>query len=125
MVGDYPLAVWRKAGEDWRVVSWGSPAADRWLQETRLKDQRFKSSRQAAEAIGDALHFHPQLEVLPKARCRKNQVGWSLSGDLKAVRRGSRWHLIDQNNRIIGVTRTLNGAARKAQWLIGKKQLRV
>lgn len=124
MVGDYRLAIWKKAGEEWKVIGWGSQEAHHWLSRTGLKEQRFPTSRQAAQAVAAALDLHPELQPMGKAECRKTSQGWKLQGGVIAKHREGRWSIIDANNHLLGVEPTLHAAARKAEWLCQLKEIR-
>lgn len=119
MVGEYPLLIWRNREEGWQVVSGGSRSAGAWLKETGLKEQRFRTRGEAAEAVSGALEAYPGLEKMEKARCSRGEDGWRLEGGVKAMNQGGRWNMVDGEGRIVGVERTLQGAARRAQRMAG------
>lgn len=100
--------------------------ANRWLQQTRLSEQRFQTRRQALDALIMALEMPEAIQPLKKPTCKRIGPGrYRLAGELIASRKPSAtqhlgWDIVAPEKghdwgRIVGSAQSLWRAAWIAQ----------
>lgn len=107
LVGDYPLAL-HKRPDGWTVVPLDNCG---WLISAGLADQRFRTRRDALQAVLLALQLHPHLPARSAPFYRRLSSGeYQLEGNMRAVREKNIWRVLD-HGRLTGSAPTLRSAA--------------